>query len=88
MCSDPLEAHEKTTSPQGPGISPKDFLQLRNAGLVIAVASVAAANPIEYHLDCFFAAMTISFKVNDILYHQKNKSQWETSGWRGFDVHV
>ena len=72
MYTDPLEAHEKTTSPQGPGISPKDFLQLRNAGLVIAVASVAAANPIEYHLDCFFASMTISLQVNDIHLHPKN----------------
>ena len=30
-----------------------NFLQLRNAGLVVAAASVAAANPIEYHLGLF-----------------------------------
>ena len=50
MYSDPLEAHENYLT-QGPGIS--DFLQLRNAGLVIAAASVAAANPIEYRLVLF-----------------------------------
>ena len=50
MCSDPLEAHENYLT-QGSGIS--DFLQLRNAGLVIAAASVAAANPIAYRLGLF-----------------------------------
>ena len=52
MYSDPLEAHENYLT-QGSGISRKNFLQLRNAGLVIAAASVAAANPIESRLDCF-----------------------------------
>ena len=62
---------------QGSGISSKDFLQLRNAGLVIAAASVAAANPIEYRLGFF--------RVNDNIF----EGEWlEPSGWRGFDVHV
>ena len=70
----PLEAHQ-TTSPR-PHFSP-NFLQLRNAGLVVAAASVAAANPIEYRLGIFLRIHhNIHEGVSTI--NLRQKGYWET----------